>query len=261
VDTVNDLDNVLYEIGNEFGPHAIGWQYAMIDYLRSHEAGKPYQHPIGMTSSGGLGWPYDDTGDLFASSADWISPSSNRDDYKHNPPAADGRKVVISDTDHLWGIGGDHVWVWKSFTRGLNPIYMDPYGSPSQPMADELARQAMGHTRLYANKFDLAATVPRPELATTGFCLVQSGQKYLVYLPPGQETVDSSSHGSNPVVTMNLSDSSGVLAVEWFNPRTGETIQGKTILGGGSRTLVAPFEGDAVLYLHAEYATAVRQSH
>lgn len=126
VDAVNDLDNVLYEIENEFGPHAKEWQYSMIEYLRGYEATKPYQHPIGMTSGGGLGWPYDDTGDLFASSADWIAPSANRDDYRQAPPVADGSKVVINDTDHLWGIGGNHVWVWKSFMRGLNPIYMDP---------------------------------------------------------------------------------------------------------------------------------------
>ena len=47
--------------------------------------------------------------------------------YQIDPPAADGRKVILTDTDHLWGIGGDVAWVWKSFLRGLNPIFMDPY--------------------------------------------------------------------------------------------------------------------------------------
>jgi hypothetical protein len=32
-----------------------------------------------------------------------------------NPPLNDGRKIIINDTDHLWGIGVDHQWVWKSF--------------------------------------------------------------------------------------------------------------------------------------------------
>jgi hypothetical protein len=35
--------------------------------------------------------------------------------------------VILSDTDHLWCIGGNHSWVWKSFLRGLHPIFMDPY--------------------------------------------------------------------------------------------------------------------------------------
>ena len=33
----------------------------------------------------------------------------------------------MTQADHLWGIGGNRAWVWKSFTRGLNPIFMDPY--------------------------------------------------------------------------------------------------------------------------------------
>lgn len=119
-------------------------------------------------------------------------------------------------------------------------------------MADESARHAMGHTRSYADKLDLAATVPRPELATTGYCLAQSGRKYLVYLPPGRETVDAFSQEAVQSVTVDLSDSSGVLSVEWFNPRTGAAIQGERLSGGGARTLVPPFGGDAVLYLQAE---------
>jgi hypothetical protein len=66
--------------------------------------------------------------DLLRSTADWISPSGNGgEDYQGNPPAADGSKVIIVDTDHLWGVGGDRTWVWKTFARGLNPIYMDPF--------------------------------------------------------------------------------------------------------------------------------------
>src|SRR5262249_17800546 len=41
IDTMNDLDNVLYEIANETGQFAVAWQYHMIDYVRQVEAGKP----------------------------------------------------------------------------------------------------------------------------------------------------------------------------------------------------------------------------
>lgn len=40
------------------------------------------------------------------------------------------RKVILVDTDHLWGVGGSPAWVWKSFLRGHNPIFMDPYDNP-----------------------------------------------------------------------------------------------------------------------------------
>ena len=35
--------------------------------------------------------------------------------------------MIVSDTHDLWGLGGSTSWVWKSFTRGLNPIFMDLY--------------------------------------------------------------------------------------------------------------------------------------
>ena len=86
----------------------------MIRFVKQYEAKKPKQHPVGMTSCGYGG--ADDTEALLQSPADWISPSPARDDYKTNPPAATGAKVILSDTDHQWGVGGDRAWVWKSFT-------------------------------------------------------------------------------------------------------------------------------------------------
>ena len=40
IDTVNDLDNVLYEISNESPDNSIAWQYHMIDYVKAYEATK-----------------------------------------------------------------------------------------------------------------------------------------------------------------------------------------------------------------------------
>jgi hypothetical protein len=124
VDTVNDLDNVLYEICNEPGAYATGWQYGMIDYLHGYEAAKPKQHPVGMTFEyrGGT------NRELFNSPADWISPNNGDppNTYLENPPANLSGKVVVSDTDHLCGhTCGDSLWVWKSFTRGLNVLFME----------------------------------------------------------------------------------------------------------------------------------------
>ena len=122
IDTLNDLDNVLWEISNESHSGSRAWQDHMIHYVHSYEARKPYQHPVGMT----VAWPEGSNAALLASPADWISPNATGG-YKENPPAADGCKVILSDTDHLWGMGGTQAWVWKSFLRGLNPLFMDPY--------------------------------------------------------------------------------------------------------------------------------------
>lgn len=255
IDTVNDLDNVLYEITNESGSYSTPWQYHMINYIHRYERTKPKQHPVGMTFQ----WARENRGnnsDLFNSPAEWISPNPDGG-YRDNPPAADGSKVIISDTDHLWGIGGNQAWVWKSFCRGLNPIFMDPYHEAKRKetdaqkttWTDHLAekssldqqwnpiRRSLGYTRFYANRMNLALVVPRNDLASTQYCLANPGAEYLVYLPEGGG------------VSVDLSMASGTLAVEWFAPNTGVKTDGGITTGGASRSFVAPFSGDAVLYL------------
>lgn len=238
VATVNNLDNVLYEISNENHPPSTEWQYHMINYIHNCEKSKPKHHPVGMTFQfkGGSNRT------LLASPAEWISPNAEGG-YRNNPPAADGRKVILNDTDHLWGIGGNQAWVWKSFLRGLNPIFMDPYegvalGNRFDPKWEPI-RRSMGYTLRLANRMNLAATVPRNDLASTKYCLANSGEEYLVYLPDGG------------TVSVDLSDASGRFSVEWFNPSDGSSINGASVTGGARRSFTAPFAGDAVLYLKA----------
>lgn len=231
IDTVNDLDNVLYEICNEAGPYSTQWQYHMIRFIKGCEAGKPKQHPVGMTFQ----YKGGSNADLFKSPADWISPNPEGG-YQDNPPASEGDRVVISDTDHLWGIGGNHVWVWKSFLRGLHPIYMDPFGERTS----EEIRKNLGYTRMYASKMDLAGMTPRNDLASTGYCLASLGREYLVYLDAGG------------TATVDISDVEGAATLEWFNPRTGAATDGGTVQGGQKRSFKPPFDGDAVLYIAAK---------
>jgi hypothetical protein len=250
IDTVGDLDNVLYEIANESGAYSTDWQYHMIRFIKDYARKRPKQHPVGMTFQ----WSRDakqrgTNRALLDSPADWISPNPNSAptppfNYRDNPPPADGKKVVLTDTDHLWGIGGNVAWVWKSFLRGLHPLFMDPYdgavlglGAPAQW---DPVRRNLGDTLRYARRMNLAATKPRGDLATTNYCLANpAGPKpeYLVYLPEGGK------------VTVDLSGSPGKLAVEWFDPKTGKTSRAEGVAGGARRQFTAPFSGDAVLYL------------
>ena len=48
---------------------------------------------------------------------------------------------------------------------------------------------------------------------------------------------------------IDLSRVPGEYTVEWFNPSSGETITAEPVMGGGMLSFVAPFVGDAVLYL------------
>jgi len=239
IETVGDLDNVLYEISNENHPPSTAWQGHMIGLIHKVERSRGVRHPVGMTFQyrGGSNKT------LFASEAEWVSPNPTGG-YRDDPPVADGRKVVLADTDHLWGIGGNRQWVWKSFFRGHNPIFMDPYdGVTLGPRSEKRwgpIRRAMGQARALSERVDLGALTPRKKLASTGYCLARpakAGAEYLVYLPKG---------GSAEV---DLSAVGGELRVEWFNPQSGKTHAGGTVRGGGRRKLSAPFQGDAVLHV------------
>jgi hypothetical protein len=239
VDTVNDLDNVLFEIENEENPgDNVRWQDSIVEYIKSYESPKPHQHPVGITTP----WSSEVTSsELFAGPADWISPSGSWG-YGSNPPTATGQKVILADTDHIFGMGGDSAWVWETFTRGNNPLYMDDL---SQNSTMESARVAMGQTRSYANKMNLATMTPRGDLTSTGYALANPGHEYLAYNPSG---------GS---FSVNLSDAalSDSFSVEWFNPGSGAAdlstgvSRGGTVAGGATRAFSPPFHGAVVLYL------------
>jgi hypothetical protein len=258
IETLNDLDNVLWEISNESPGTAKEWQYHMINFVKRSEAELPKQHPVGMTPlyQGG------ENADLFNSPADWISPGSYcRGDYCDDPPPGDGSKVIIIDTDHLGGLRRNRAWVWKSFTRGLNPIFMDPVEMPEW----ESIRQAMGATLAYARRMNLAAMKSHSELSSTRYCLADPGNEYLIYAPGDSAFIDSvrfvrrfkhqirhACRIFRRKFTVDLSPHPTPFYVEWLNATTGETNIGGSVKGGAKVTFTAPFRGDAVLYLRRE---------
>ena len=254
VDTVNDLDNVLYEVSNETGaPYSSSWQANVVDFIRQYEATKPKQHPVGMTSQ----WKGGSDLTLYKSAADWISPSDRL-------PMGDGTKVIINDTDHSYGWpdlkrngkSAQRAWVWQNFTLGNNILFMDPYlvvwplrNSPVGSTADpnigakpdnywDVIRDAMGSTLTYANRMNLVAMTPQPSLCSTHYCLTNPGDEYLVY---------QSSPGT---FTLNLL--AGTYQYEWLNPSTNRIVlSGSLPVSDGNHVFSPPFRGDAVLYLHA----------
>lgn len=238
IDALGDLEHVLWEISNESHGESTAWQYHMIDLIHEYERHRPLQHPVVMTFQYAGG----NNEDLFASPAEAISPSS-AGGYEHDPPAADGSKVILADTDHICALRGDRAWVWKSFCRGLNPIFMDPYrdvrmGHRYDPGFDDVRRN-MGYTLSYARRIDLTHMVPRGDLCSSGYCLANVGHEYLIYSPdPGP-------------VTLDLTGAPVAFAVEWFDPAQGRTVAGDNVTGGGQVRLVPPFAGDFVVYLCA----------
>lgn len=293
IDTVHDLPNVLYEVANESSgggsvdrtfaemlglgdPPEWGdsteWQYWVIDVIKRYEQQRGYDpHPIGMTMQFPVPEQTRVNEPLFNSAADWISPGyddqiftggrhlmapgSPASRWFDNPPPNDGRKVVITDTDHYAPGMGDPLWAWKSFVRGHHPILMDfgiiegvnpadpGSGSPGVPSFEsfEPTRLAMGDTLGFAERMNLGEMELRGDLSSTGYVLANPGEEYLVLQP--SDTADSFS------VSLNI----GTYMVEWFsvNSRKTRGADKITVERSGTISLNAPFEaaGPVILYL------------
>jgi hypothetical protein len=153
IDTVNDLDAVLYEISNENHPPSTQWQYDMIRFIHQHERTKPKQHPVGMTFQYKAGA----NKALFDSPADWISPN----------PDGGYRDVFMDPYDG------------KVLSKSQDLKWTEPI------------RKAMGVALDLSRRVDLATLAPHPELSSSKYCLANPGREYLIYVPTGEEvTVD-----------------------------------------------------------------------
>ncbi len=289
IDTVHDLPNVLYEVSNESsGGGKVGqefadalnlselpdwgdsteWQYWVINFAKEYEKEKGYDHrPMGMTMQFPVAEQTKVNDPLFDSPAEWISPGFDDELFAHgghpmapgspqsrwyeNPPVADGKKIVISDTDHYAPSKGDAMWAWKSFIRGHHPILMD-YGildvaHPETPLAGapplevyDPARYAMGDTLRYAERVSLVDMKPQNELSSTSYALVNPGKEYLILQP----------EGAAKSFTVNLE--AATYEVEWFDVSNRKTEKTDELLvkNADKITFTAPFtSGSAVLYL------------
>jgi hypothetical protein len=287
LDSVHDLPNVLWEVANEssgggkvdldfakfLGQDSVPdwgdsteWQYWVIDAVKRHEEEMNYEpHPMGMTMQFPVADQTKVNDPLFASKAEWISPGfeepgwfpGNPDlpesGWFADPPAADGRKVVIADTDHFAPGGGNALWAWRTFLRGHHPILMD-FGiiggvNPADPKAGgplafepfEPARFAMGDTVRYAKRMNLIEMEPRGDLCSTGYALAKPGVEYLVLQP-------------TPTERFTVTLEPRTYSVEWFGVADRQTVEGGDVTaeGDGRVSFEPPFQATAsVLYLTA----------
>jgi hypothetical protein len=287
---VHDLPNVLYEVVNESsgggvvdrqfaemmgmseppdGGDSTEWQYWVIDVVKRYEEQMGYdRHPIGMTMQFPVADQTKVNDPLFNSRADWISPGYDDEIFAKgghpvapgappsrwfdNPPANDGAKVVITDTDHYAPGKGDALWAWKAFVRGQHPILMD-FGiiaglRPSTPPAGaspyeafEPVRYAMGDTLRYARKMELIAMEPHGELSSTGYALANPGNEYLVLQPRDADERFS--------VTLKA----GTYTVDWYSVSTRQSKSGGEVevAPDAPISFTSPFAGPAVVYLRA----------
>jgi hypothetical protein len=260
VDTLNDLPNTLWIVSEEAPTGSEWWNNHVISTLRTYEATKPAQHPIGYAAP--------DAGDtvLYDSNADWVAPQARQSPTQTSGTGTPARKVNVNDSDHSYfGMWNDSAqtnrnYAWENFAGGNQVLFMDPYvvyyprenrnlcpnpvdgiGSGPDPRWNNF-RDNLGYILTYSRKVNLANVTPQGSLSSTGWCLAQTpavGAEYLVYAPTGG------------TFTVNLAAMPATrnVSVEWFNPSTGATTAGSPVAAGASRSFTPPFGGDAVLYL------------
>jgi Family of unknown function (DUF6298) len=238
VDTVNDLDNVIYEICNESGAFSSSWQNHLADFIRSYESTKSKQHMVWISS-------FFDNAALYRSHADAISPRNPANPMVMQPadptPVSSGEYVILYDTDHVHE-KIDPSLVWRSFCNGLNFIFYDDFDASNT--ANQAVRLAMADTHSYADRLDLANDSPSGTLSSTGFALAARGKEYLVFAPAGGR------------FTVDLSAGAGkTFAVEWYNVATRARTLAPALKGGNAaQAFNVPMDWDrtpSVLFLKA----------
>ena len=121
---------------------------------------------------------------------------------------------------------------------------MDPYKRDTLDRGADVqwepVRATLGHTRRFAERMNLASTLPHPELASTTYCLAQPGKEYVVFQPKSAEPFS---------VELKL----GTYRFEWFDTAKGASSEdGQVQASEGKREFKAPFNGSAVLYLKSQ---------
>jgi hypothetical protein len=262
IDTLNDLPNVLWIVSEEAPTNSTWWNNHLISLIKTYERNKPYQHPVGYAT-------LDSQSDsiLYNSDADWVAPWAWLSPTNSCGTGSPRCKVNINDSDHSYfGMWNDSPqknrnFAWENFLTGNQVLFMDPYlvyyprenrnrclspvnGIGRQPDPRwENFRRNLGYLLEYSRRVNLARVTPMGSLCSTKFCLAQTppaGAEYLVYAPAGG------------AFTLDLSSvpHSRRLAVEWFNPASGQTMTQPPIDAGSSaHSFTPPFSGDAVLYL------------
>jgi hypothetical protein len=88
-----------------------------------------------------------------------------------------------------------------------------------------------------ASGVDFGSMAPDGSLASSGVCLANVGQEYVVYAQNGAS------------VTVDLAALTGEATARFHNPRTGQVLAGFQVAGGASAAIGKPDGGDWVLHI------------
>ena len=216
-------------------------------------ANDPWKHPVSSRTGGGSGGKFPGRGTYYSDGAsqlpshtevvkDWVCRSVPtaftdrwREDYSRG---GFDREMIRRAAWEIGLVGGIAIYVGGNENGGyLNETYANDFkAAPDLGLRTQFFREEI-------IDFKLLTPSDRLILAGNGVILAaNNGKEYVVYDYNG---------GS---FTINLEDVIGSLNAKWFNPRTGEWIDGNQVQGGGARIFITPTKQDWVLHLFGEGA-------
>ena len=231
VDTVNDFENIYFEMANE-NPHH-DWDLALCDHIKEYEKSKPKQHltmPRDLPDHGSVLGTWD-TAIVHAKMLEKRSLG----------------KPLIFDTD--WTASGkdDEVRkaMWTGVISGGSFDYMDnsPEFRIDRPFEDkrEILHRQINHMAAFVKKIKPWEMTPEDALVKSGTAYAMASSKELAaYLPAG---------GS---VILDISKLNGKLKARWYNPLDGKFGASFNVPRESDFALTAPDSGDWALLIKSE---------
>jgi hypothetical protein len=229
VDTVNDFDNIYFEIANE-NPNR-EWDLAMCDYIKELERSKPIQHLLMPSDLP----PHTDI------SGRWDTASVHAGVLEKRKL----RQPVIFDSDGIGYPGTDKArrCVWTAFASGAHVDHLDRtliYRKPSwQPaLSRRVFRKQLGYVARFAKQVKFWEMQPNDAMVKSGTAFVMaSASEVIGYLPSG---------GS---IKLDLTGMPGELKARWYDPLDGTIGEAITVDGGVEVQLQAPDGNDWALLI------------
>jgi hypothetical protein len=168
-----------------------------------------------------------------ASWADYIDlqagvSASVTHDFVHDLGLANREKAVKPMIQEEFCMGdetdAERQMLWAAFTSGAAASGTGAYLKPFSQFVKTTAFERMA---------------PADDLVVTGaaYVLAEEGASYVAYLYQGG------------TASINLTEVSGTVEVDWFNPRTGVFQDAPSVSGGAARSFTAPGAGDWALRL------------
>ncbi len=233
VDTVNEFDNIFFEIANENYYNA-EWERHLCEFIHECEKTKPKQH---------LAMPLDLPNHDYGGIKTWDVQRLHGAIVK----ARGLNQPLIFDSD---GIGSPEDAIvrkaaWTAFVSGGHVDYLDPslqtgslHKGDFKGSQRESLRRQLGYLADFTKQVRFWEMQPRDATVRAGEAFVfGSAGEIAAYLP----------NGGN--VTLDLSASRGPLTARWFDPRRGEW--GKAVESQTAQQceFSAPSKEDWVLHL------------